>query len=96
MKYLKIFESFSKVNEKISERKIEDVINKFKKDSYNWNIAKRQFIGVITEDFYVKANESPEVFISMKELREFYPNWTTDDFKEVYLALEGELPKNVK
>ena len=31
--------------------------------------------------------------MALKELEEFYPNWTIEDFKEVYLAMEGELPE---
>ena len=57
---------------------------------------KKQYLGIITEDFYVKAKDSPEVFISMKELSEYYPGWTIDEYKQVYLTMEGELPKNVK
>ncbi len=97
MKYLKIFESFSKINEKnINKRNVENTIDKFKKDAGSWNSVKMQYLGIITEDFYVKAKSSPEVFISMKELSKYYPGWTIDEFKEVYLAVEGELPKNVK
>ena len=33
---------------------------------------------------------------AMKELSKYYPGWTIDEFKEVYLAVEGELPKDVK
>ena len=29
----------------------------------------------------------------MEELKEYYPNWGIEDFKEVYLAMEGELPE---
>jgi hypothetical protein len=30
---------------------------------------------------------------AMEELEQYYPNWTIEDFKEVYLAMEGELPE---
>ena len=47
-----------------------------------WDMAKNQYYYVITGDEY-----------TMEELKEYYPNWTVDDFKEVYLAMEGELPE---
>jgi hypothetical protein len=31
--------------------------------------------------------------MALKEIEEFYPNFTIEDFKEVYLAMEGELPE---
>ena len=32
--------------------------------------------------------------IQWKQLyKSLYPNWTLEDFKEVYLAMEGELPE---
>jgi len=30
--------------------------------------------------------------MALKEIEEYYPNWTIEDFEEVYLAMEGELP----
>lgn len=97
MKYLKIFESFSKINEEFTnKRNVENTIEKYKKDPRSWNSVKLQYLGIITEDFYVKANKNLEVYVSMKELRKYYPGWTIDEFKEVYLAVEGELPKDVK
>ena len=95
MKYIKVFESFSKVNES-SKRNVEDLIKKLKKDPSKWASLKKQYLAIVTEDFYVKANESPEVFISMKELNKYYPGWTIEEYKEVYVALEGKLPKDVK
>ena len=95
MKYIKIFESFSKVNES-SKRNVEDLIKKLKKDPSKWASLKKQYLSIVTEDFYVKANESPEVFISMKELDKYYPGWTIEEYKEVYVALEGKLPKDAK
>lgn len=48
-----------------------------------WDMAKNQYYYLITGDEY-----------TMEELKEYYPNWTVDDFKEVYLAMEGELPED--
>jgi len=47
-----------------------------------WNMARDQYYNVIT------GSE-----MALKELEEFYPNWTIEDFKEVYIAMEGELPE---
>jgi len=30
---------------------------------------------------------------ALEEIQEYYPNWTIEDFKEVYLAMENELPE---
>ena len=47
-----------------------------------WNMARDQYYHIIIGDQF-----------TMKELEEYYPNWTVEDFKEVYLAMEGELPE---
>ena len=47
-----------------------------------WNMARDQYYNVIT------GSE-----MALKEIEEFYPNWTIEDFKEVYIAMEGELPE---
>lgn len=83
MKYLKQFESFSKVNENVSEKTPESVIAKYKENPGLWNMAKDQYYNVIT------GSE-----MALQEIKEYYPNWTIEDFKEVYLALEGELPED--
>ena len=81
MKHLKQFESFSKIYEN-SGKTTEEVIEKYKQMPGLWNMAKDQYYNIIIGDEY-----------SMEELKEYYPNWTIDDFKEVYLAMEGELPE---
>ena len=80
MKNLKTFESFSKIYESSGEKTTEEVIAKYQQMP---GMAKNQYYYVITGDEY-----------TMEELKEYYPNWTVDDFKEVYLAMEGELPED--
>jgi hypothetical protein len=75
-------ESFSKIYENSGEKTTEEVIAKYQQMPGLWNMAKDQYYNVIT------GSE-----MALKELEEFYPNWTIEDFKEVYLALEGELPE---
>lgn len=82
MKHLKQFESFSKIYENSGEKTTEEVIEKYKQMPGLWNMARDQYYNVIT------GSE-----MALKELEEFYPNWTIEDFKEVYLAMEGELPE---
>jgi hypothetical protein len=82
MKHIKKFESFSRVYESSGEKTTEEVIEKYQQMPGLWNMAINQYYNVITGDEY-----------TMEELKEFYPNWTVDDFKEVYLAMEGELPE---
>lgn len=81
MKILKKFESFSRVNENSDVKTTQEVIEKYKEMPGLWNMARDQYYNVIT------GNE-----MALKEIEEFYPNWTIEDFKEVYLAMEGELP----
>ena len=83
MKNLKTFESFSKIYESSGEKTTEEVIAKYQQMPGMWDMAKNQYYYAITGDEY-----------TMEELKEFYPNWTVDDFKEVYLAMEGELPQD--
>ena len=47
-----------------------------------WMMAVDQYYNVITG-----------VQGAMEEIEQYYPNWTIEDFKEVYLAMEGELPE---
>ena len=69
--------------ESFSESKTtKDVIAKYQQMPGLWNMAKDQYYNVIL------GSES-----ALDEIKEFYPNWTIDDFKEVYLAMEGELPE---
>jgi len=82
MKHLKQFESFSKILENNSEKTTEQVIEKYKQMPSLWNMARDQYYDIIIGDQF-----------TMKELEEYYPNWTVEDFKEVYLAMEGELPE---
>jgi hypothetical protein len=82
MKNLKKFESFSRVNENSSNKTTQEVIEKYKQTPSLWNMARDQYYNVIT------GSE-----MALKEIEEYYPNWTIEDFKEVYLALEGELPE---
>jgi tRNA splicing endonuclease len=81
MKILKKFESFSRVNENSGVKTTQEVIEKYKEMSGLCNMARDQYYNAIT------GNE-----MALKEIEEFYPNWTIEDFKEVYLAMEGELP----
>ena len=82
MKNLKTFESFSKIYESSGEKTTEEVIAKYQQMPGLWNMAKDQYYNVVL------GSE-----MALKELEEFYPNWTIEDFKEVYLAMEGELPE---
>ena len=82
MKKLKKFETFSRVNENSGDKTTQEVIEKYKQMPGLWNMARDQYYNVIT------GSE-----MALKELEEFYPNWTIEDFKEVYLAMEGELPE---
>ena len=82
MKHIKLFESFSKIYENNVEKTTEEVIARYKQTPGLWNMAKDQYYNIITGDEY-----------TMEELKEYYPNWTIEDFKEVYLAMEGELPE---
>ena len=82
MKHIKLFESFSKIYENSGEKTTEEVIAKYQQIPGLWNMARDQYYNVIT------GSE-----MALKELEEFYPNWTIEDFKEVYLAMEGELPE---
>jgi hypothetical protein len=76
------FESFSKIYENSGEKTTEEVIAKYKQMPGLWNMARDQYYNIIIGDEY-----------SMEELKEYYPNWTIENFKEVYLAMEGELPE---
>ena len=82
MRKLKKFESFSRVNENSGDKTTQGVIEKYKQMPGLWNMARDQYYNVIT------GSE-----MALKEIEEFYPNWTIEDFKEVYLAMEGELPE---
>ena len=82
MKILKKFESFSRVNENSGNKTTQEVIEKYKQMPGLWNMARDQYYNVIT------GSE-----MALKEIEEFYPNWTIEDFKEVYIAMEGELPE---
>jgi hypothetical protein len=82
MKILKKFETFSRFNENSGNKTTQEVIEKYNQMPGLWNMARDQYYNVIT------GSE-----MALKELEEFYPNWTIEDFKEVYLAMEGELPE---
>lgn len=82
MKVLKKFESFSRFNENSGNKTTQEVIEKYNQMPGLWNMARDQYYNVIT------GSE-----MALKELEEFYPNWTIEDFKEVYIAMEGELPE---
>ena len=82
MRNLKKFESFSRFNENSGNKTTQEVIEKYKQTPSLWNMARDQYYNVIT------GSE-----MALKEIEEYYPNWTIEDFKEVYLALEGELPE---
>ena len=82
MKILKKFESFSMINENSGDKTTQEVIEKYKQMPGLWNLARDQYYNVIT------GSE-----MALKEIEEFYPNFTIEDFKEVYLAMEGELPE---
>ena len=75
-------ESFSKIYENSGEKTTQEVIEKYKQMPGLWNMARDQYYNIIIGDEY-----------SMEELKEYYPNWGIEDFKEVYLAMEGELPE---
>jgi len=81
MKNLKKFESFSRFNENSGNKTTQEVIEKYKQTPSLWNMARDQYYNVIT------GSE-----MALKEIEEYYPNWTIEDFEEVYLAMEGELP----
>jgi len=83
MKNIKTFKSFSKVNESGITKTPQTVIARYKQVPQIWNMAKDQYYNVIT------GSE-----MALEEIKEYYPNWTIEDFKEVYLALEGELPED--
>jgi len=83
MKNLKTFESFSKLNENNGSKTTEEVIARYKQTPGLWDMAKNEYYYVITGDEY-----------TMEELKEYYPDWTVEDFKKVYLAMEGELPQD--
>lgn len=82
MKILKKFETFSRFNENSGNKTTQEVIEKYKQMPGLWNMARDQYYNVIT------GSE-----MALKEIEEFYPNFTIEDFKEVYLAMEGELPE---
>ena len=82
MKHLKKFESFSKIYENSGEKTTKEVIAQYQQMSGLWDMARDQYYHVIT------GSET-----ALKEIEEFYPNWTIEDFKEVYIAMEGELPE---
>lgn len=82
MKHIKLFESFSKIYENSGVKTKEEVIAKYQQMPGLWNMARDQYYNIITGDEY-----------TMEELKDYYPNWTIEDFKEVYLAMEGELPE---
>jgi hypothetical protein len=82
MKHIKQFESFSKILENSNEKTTEQVIDRYKQTPGLWNMARDQYYNIIIGDQF-----------TMKELEQYYPNWTVEDFKEVYLAMEGELPE---
>lgn len=84
MKHIEKFESFSRVYESSVEKTTEEVIARYKQMPSLWDMAKDQYYNIITGDEY-----------TMEELKHFYPNWTVDDFKEVFMAMEGELPEDV-
>jgi len=82
MKHLKQFESFSKIYENSGEKTPEQVIARYKETPALWNMARDQYYNVISGSRG-----------ALEEIQEYYPNWTIEDFKEVYLAMEGELPE---
>ena len=83
MKHLRKFESFSKVNENSEHKTPESFISRYKENPALWNMARDQYYNVIM------GSE-----MALQEIEEYYPNWTIEDFKEVYLAMEGELPED--
>jgi hypothetical protein len=82
MKHIKQFGSFSKLYENSGVKTTEGVIDNYKKEPRLWMMAVDQYYNVITG-----------VQGAMEEIEQYYPNWTIEDFKEVYLAMEGELPE---
>ena len=82
MKHIKQFGSFSKLYENSGVKTTEEVIANYKKEPRLWMMAVDQYYNVITG-----------VQGAMEEIEQYYPNWTIEDFKEVYLAIEGELPE---
>jgi hypothetical protein len=82
MKHIKQFGSFSKLYENSGPKTTEQVIDNYKKEPRLWMMASDQYYNVITG-----------VQGALEEIEQYYPNWTIEDFKEVYLAMEGELPE---
>ena len=82
MKHIKQFGSFSKLYENSGPKTTEQVIVNYKKEPRLWMMASDQYYNVITG-----------VQGALEEIEQYYPNWTIEDFKEVYLAMEGELPE---
>ena len=82
MKHLKQFESFSKIWESSDTFTPEEAIEIYSENRWKWDRARNQYYEIITGDQF-----------TMKELEKYYPNWTIEDFKKVYLAMEGELPE---
>lgn len=80
MKHLKQYQTYSQLNE---NRTTADFIDAYKKSPQMWDMAKAQYEYIIGGDQ-----------MTMDELKPYYPNWEIADFKEVYLALEGELPED--
>lgn len=87
LKYLQTFERFTQQNypklwESSGSKTVKEVIENYKKEPRLWMMAVDQYYNVITG-----------VQGAMEELEQYYPNWTIEDFKQVYLAIEGELPQ---
>lgn len=80
MKHLKQFESFSKVWESNEPKTTENVIKNYKENPKLWMMASNDYYNIITGE-------------GDDQIKSLYPNWTLEDFKEVYLAMEGELPE---
>jgi hypothetical protein len=80
MKHLKQFESFSKVWESNEAKTTENVIKNYKENPKLWMMASNDYYNIITGE-------------GDDQIKSLYPNWTLEDFKEVYLAMEGELPE---
>lgn len=80
MKHLKQFESFSKVLESNEAKTTENVIKNYKENPKLWMMASNDYYNIITGE-------------GDDQIKSLYPNWTLEDFKEVYLAMEGELPE---
>ena len=78
MKHIKQFESFSKLYENSGVKTTEEVIANYKKEPRLWMMASNDYYNIITGE-------------GDDQIKSLYPNWTLEDFKEVYLAMEGEL-----